>query len=57
MSARPTRSPSSATAQRSTVLTQKRMPGCVAGRAAMGLSAMPITSAITMLGIGATWAT
>src|SRR4026208_1097557 len=53
----PTRRPSSATAQRNSVFTQKFMPGCPAGRAASGLSAMPTTSAITMLGIGTTFAT
>src|SRR5690348_6683550 len=52
MSVKPTRRPRSATAQRNTVRTQKAMPGCVAGFAAIGLSAMPTTSAITMLGIG-----
>ena len=34
MSASPTRKPSSATAQRSTVRTQNAMPACVAARAA-----------------------
>ena len=52
-----TRSPKSATAQRSTLRTQKAMPGCTDGRTAIGLSAMPMTSAMTMLGIGATLAT
>src|SRR5262249_94696 len=52
MSPSPTRSPSKATAQRNRVLTQNCIPGCTAGRAASGLSAIPTTSAITMLGIG-----
>ena len=52
-----TRRPSSATAQRSTVRTQNAMPGRTAGRLAIGLSAMPITSASTMAGIGKTCAT
>src|SRR4029078_10287771 len=53
----PTRSPSNATAQRSSVFTQKFMPGCTTGRAASGLSAMPTTSAIPMVGMGAAFAT
>ena len=57
ISASPTRRPKSATAQRSAVRTQNAMPGCIADRAASGLSAMPTTSAITMFGIGATCAT
>ena len=57
MSAKPTRKPSSATAQRKIVRTQKAMPGCTAARAAIGLSAMPTTSAITMLGMGTALAT
>ena len=57
ISASPTRRPSNATAQRSTVRTQNAMPGCIAGRAATGLSAMPTTSAITMSGIGTACAT
>ena len=44
-------------AKRSNVFTQKFMPGCTDGRAANGLSAMPATSAITMLGMGTTFAT
>ena len=52
-----TRKPNSATAQRSTVRTQNAMPGRIAGRLAIGLSAMPITSASTMAGIGRALAT
>jgi hypothetical protein len=47
----------SATDHRSTVPTQKAIPGCGSGRAAIGLSAMPTSNAITMLGIGTTRAT
>jgi len=57
ISVSPTRNPISATAHRRTVPTQKAIPGCGSGRAAIGLSAMPTSNAITMLGIGTTRAT
>ena len=57
MSPKATRKPSSATAQRSTVRTQNANPACVHDRAAIGLSAIPITKAITIFGIGTIRAT
>lgn len=39
-----------------TVRTQKAMPGLTAGRAVIGLSAMPTIRAMTILGIGTTCA-
>jgi hypothetical protein len=52
-----TRRPSSATAQRNTLRTQNAMPGRMTGWLEIGLSAMPITNASTMAGIGSAWAT
>ena len=47
-----TRKPSSATAQRSTLLTQNFSPGVNSGRFVAGCSAIPISSAMTMTGSG-----
>jgi hypothetical protein len=48
------RKPSSATAQRSSTFMQNVMPWWNKGCRASGLSAIPITSASTMAGMGAT---